>query len=178
MNRRLRALSLTVLLPAAAAGTLAVAVNAGATTTGEARDGSHDRMAAVRAATAKYHDPAAAVAAGYRPTEECAAGPDGVMGRHFVNPTLLGVLDPERPPILLYVPSEDGLRLVGVEWFQADADQDLATDQDRPSLLGRAFDGPMPGHEPGMPAHYDLHAWIWAHNPDGLFAPWNPALSC
>ena len=176
MNRRLAVLSLTLLVPAAAASALAVSSTAGAAPASEGRGG--DQLAAVRAATAKYQRVSAAVADGYSPSEECAAGPDGVMGRHFVNPALLGVLDPERPPILLYVPSKGGLRLAGVEWFQADADQDLATDADRPTLLGRAFDGPMPGHEPGMPAHYDLHAWVWADNPDGVFAPWNPALSC
>jgi hypothetical protein len=174
MNRR--ALSLTLLLPVLAAGALAAVSSSAGASTGA--DGGKDELAAVRAATAKYHRVSAALADGYHPTQECAAGPAGVMGRHYVNPALMSTLDPERPPILLYVPSKDGLRLAGVEWFQPDADQDLATDGDRPSLFGRAFDGPMPGHEPGMPAHYDLHAWVWAHNPDGDFAPWNPALSC
>ena len=36
------------------------------------------------------------------------------------------------------------------------------------------FDGPMLGHEPGMPIHYDLHAWLWKQNPSGMFARWNP----
>jgi hypothetical protein len=36
----------------------------------------------------------------------------------------------------------------------------------------------MPGHNPTMPVHYDLHVWIWKANPSGLFAPFNPALSC
>jgi hypothetical protein len=47
-----------------------------------------------------------------------------------------------------------------------------------PELFGQAFQGPMPGHFPGMPWHWDLHAWIWANNPNGLFEQWNPALSC
>jgi len=29
-----------------------------------------------------------------------------------------------------------------------------------------------------MPVHYDLHVWFWHDNPSGLFAPFNPALSC
>ena len=33
-------------------------------------------------------------------------------------------------------------------------------------------------HGPGMPRHYDKHAWIWAHNPAGTWASWNPALTC
>ncbi|MFP5322320.1 MAG: hypothetical protein ACLGIC_10805 [Acidimicrobiia bacterium] len=89
-----------------------------------------------------------------------------------------GRIDPRRPEILLYVPTDAGLQLAGVEYFKADADQDLATDDDRPRLMGHEFDGPMEGHEPGMPVHYDLHAWVYAHNPDGELAPWNPAVSC
>jgi hypothetical protein len=29
-----------------------------------------------------------------------------------------------------------------------------------------------------MPIHYDLHVWLWKHNPSGLFAPFNPEASC
>ena len=52
------------------------------------------------------------------------------------------------------------------------------TNDDRPSLFGRAFEGPMPGHGPVMPVHYDMHAWVAEENPSGLFALFNPALSC
>jgi hypothetical protein len=51
-------------------------------------------------------------------------------------------------------------------------------DDDRPSVLGVPFDGPMPAHEPGQPIHYDLHMWLWVNNPAGLFAPWNPKVTC
>ena len=54
----------------------------------------------------------------------------------------------------------------------------LDTDEDRPYLFGRGFDGPMEGHEPGMPMHYDLHAWVWKRNPAGTFAMWNPRVEC
>lgn len=59
-----------------------------------------------------------------------------------------------------------------------DADQDLSTAGARPLMFGQAFAGPMEGHFPGTPMHYDLHVWTWAHNPAGMFAEWNPALSC
>jgi hypothetical protein len=36
----------------------------------------------------------------------------------------------------------------------------------------------MLGHGPGMPIHYDLHLWIWAPNPRGMFAQYNPAVRC
>ena len=70
------------------------------------------------------------------------------------------------------------MKLVAVEYFSVDADQDLATAGDRPSVLGHPFDGPMPGHTPTMPIHYDLHVWVAENNPAGVFAQWNPAISC
>lgn len=61
---------------------------------------------------------------------------------------------------------------MGVEWWAADAGQPT------PSVLGIPLDGPMPGHGPDMPTHYDLHAWIWKANPSGMFAAWNPNVTC
>jgi hypothetical protein len=103
------------------------------------------------------------------------------MGIHYVNAELMkpGPLVPAKPPILLYAPvAGGGVELIGAEYFKPDADQDVATDGDRPSVFGRAFDGPMQGHAPGMPIHYDLHVWLWKHNPSGPFAPWNPDVKC
>lgn len=131
-------------------------------------------LAEVRQATARYHDPAAAVADGYLATNECVEVPGlGVMGYHYVNLGLLDTtVDLRHPEALLYAPSPSGPRLVAVEWVTIDVGQP------HPSLLGVPFDGPMPGHFPGMPVHYDLHAWIWQANPNGVFAQFNPVLSC
>jgi hypothetical protein len=139
-------------------------------------------LAKLRAATAKYHSLARAQADGYSvENEPCVVSPDGTMGIHAVNGPLMGDprIDPLRPEILLYTPGPSGkLRLVGVEYFKVDADQDLTTDDDRPSVFGVPFDGPMEGHAPGMPHHYDLHVWVWHHNPSGMFSMWNPKLHC
>ncbi len=136
-------------------------------------------VATVRAATARYHDVAVAEADGYLPVSDCVESPAGAMGIHYMNPARAAApIDLRAPAFLLYLPVDGELRLVGVEYFRADADQDLGTDDDRPSLLGHDFDGPMPGHGPGAPVHYDLHVWAWSHNPDGMFAEFNPALSC
>ena len=187
MKLSLRTLSVSTALAAATVTAVAAAPSTGArdhehadqvTSAGPRPDGVEAQLAEVRAATARYHRVDAALADGYRPSPECAASPDGAMGVHYVNPARMGAIDAERPAMLLYEPTPDGPRLAGVEYFRADADQDLTTDDDRPSLFGRAFDGPMPGHQPGMPVHYDLHVWLWADNPAGIFAPWNPALSC
>jgi hypothetical protein len=114
--------------------------------------------------------------------EPCVAEPGlGAMGFHAINPALMAddAIDPLRPEILLYAPKENGeFELIGIEYWKADADGDLATADDLPSVLGQRLDGPMPGHNPMMPVHYDLHVWLWAANPSGLFAPFNPAISC
>ena len=139
-------------------------------------------LAEVRQATAEYHKVSNALADGYQPTEHCVAGPGlGGMGYHYVNPTLVGdpSVDPLKPEVLLYAPTNNGaLKLVAVEYLVVDADQDLSTDEDRPNLFGVPFNGPMEGHEPGMPIHYDLHAWIFKGNPSGVFADFNPKVSC
>ena len=132
----------------------------------------------LKGSLARYRSPEAAVADGYLPSTECSASPAGGMGYHYVKPSLMGPVDPGRPPILVYVPGASGLTLGAVEWFVPDADQDLSTTGDRPDLLGVPFDGPMPGHEPGMPVHYDLHVWLFQHNPDGLLTAFNPTVHC
>lgn len=175
-RRRFLGVTTLVLLALSLVGTAAVA-------SPHDRDADQQRsLAQVRAATARYHDVSVAEAAGYVPVSPCVEEPGlGAMGIHYLNHDLLvdGVLDPAAPELLLYLPNEHGrLRLVGVEYLQVDADQDLATDDDRPWLFGVPFDGPMDGHGPGEPVHYDLHVWIWSHNPAGTFAAWNPALSC
>jgi hypothetical protein len=142
-----------------------------------------------KAALDKYQSVDAAKAAGYQVGSPCVMTPSdpnqssygGTMGVHFINQALLkpGPLDPTKPPILVYEPEAGGgFTLVAAEYFQPDADQNTATDGDRPTLFGRAFDGPMKGHSPGMPIHYDLHVWLWKHNPSGMFASFNPAAHC
>lgn len=150
----------------------------------------------IRAAVARYHDYANAALAGYSVAGElCVASPAGTMGIHAVNLGLLGAgqVDALRPPILLYVPRADGsLKLVGVEygnialantengpapWFGAEAPS-LGFFNPAPSVLGQTFNGPMAGHNPQMPWHYDLHAWVVENNPTGVFSLWNPSISC
>jgi hypothetical protein len=141
-----------------------------------------DELRRARAATRKFRDVTVARAAGYAASGACAEDPKyGGMGIHYANPDLVadGKLDVTKPEILVYQPTPSGkLRLGAVEYLQVDEDQDLATDPDRPYLFGMPFDGPMLGHEPGMPIHYDLHVWLYRHNPAGRFAMWNPRVRC
>jgi hypothetical protein len=147
------------------------------------------QLAKVKAALDKYQSVDAAKADGYAPASPCEATPTdpdaswwgGGMGVHFVNPKLMapGPIDPAKPPILTYLPTAGGgYQLLAAEYFKPDADQNVRTDGDRPTLFGRAFDGPMLGHAPGMPIHYDLHVWLWKANHSGLFAPYNPDVIC
>ena len=137
---------------------------------------------AMRSAVARYHSFDQAERDGYTVAgEPCVSSPAGAMGFHAFNPALAATdtIDPRRPEVLLYAARDNGqLELVGVEYWKRDADQNLATDGDRPSVFGRPFDGPMPGHNPAMPIHYDLHVWVAEANPSGLFAMFNPAVSC
>ena len=128
------------------------------------------QVAQVRKVTAKYHDVEQAVADGYIAPHGCVEG----MGYHYFNPRLGSYLsvNPLTPELLIYAPTGSDLKLVAVEYFVANVGQP------RPSVMGQAFDGPMAGHEPGMPEHYDLHVWAWQANPDGLFTPFNWNISC
>ncbi len=167
------------LLVLAASSMVAAAALAAAAPAGD-HAATHQQLAEVRQATARYDDVGAAIADGYVRLSGCVAVPGlGGMGFHYGKPSLFGArVDPLQPALLLYAPSGNRLRLVAVEYFQVDADQDLLTDDDRPSLFGQSFDGPMDGHEEGMPRHYDLHVWLWQANPSGIFAQFNPNVRC
>ena len=135
----------------------------------------------VRAAVARFHSVDQASRDGYVQASPCESSAAGTMGQHWANFSLMadGVIDPLRPEVLLYVPDENGnLKLVAVEYWKRDADGSLLTDNDRPFFFGQPFDGPMPGHNPAMPVHYDLHVWVAESNPNGVYAQWNPALGC
>lgn len=168
MTRR----SLALLLSVGLLTLTAVAIAGPASAAGP--EGS--QLAKIRAATARFHDVDAAIAAGYAPTDECVASPAGGMGFHYVN--FARVMDPAvdatAPEVLLYAPSGNGVRLVGVEWLIFDADQDMGTVESH-SVLGRTMHGPMTH---GLPVHYDLHAWVWQPNANGAFEDFNPAVAC
>ena len=166
-----------VLLAVFALGSVLVAATPGSA------DVVNDRatLQEIRNLSGRYHSVAQAEAAGFEDDEICTAVPGlGGMGHHFLNSDRLDTtLEADNPEVLLFAPKPGGgLRLVGVEYVVGDADGRLDTDSDRPVLAGHAFDGPMPGHFPGMPVHYDLHVWAWTENPAGDFATWNTALTC
>ena len=134
----------------------------------------------VRQATQKFQDVRAATAAGYVSVRNCASGPnEGAMGVHYVNDTFIadGVLDVQRPDVLVYEPYQGQLRLVAVEFF-VDAQQWDAANAAPPVLGGQLFNYVGAPNRLRLPAHYELHVWAWKRNSSGIFSDWNPRVSC
>ena len=130
----------------------------------------------VRDATRQFESSSAAIAAGYGVDEHCVEHPElGAMGTHWINQPLIDpVFDAVKPEILLYEPQHDGShRLLGVEYVVID------TGQERPDFAGQPFDiGGVPPLEEAGVAHWSLHVWLYQDNPSGLFAPFNPTVTC
>jgi len=155
--------------------------------------GGQSSLSAARDATAGFHDLGAANAAGYSVRVAdlagitCIASADGGMGVHYLNPALAPELfDPsvvptinaETPELLVYRPGSNGkLNLVALEYLTIKSSWD-ASHAAPPSLFGHRFDSTPAGNRYGLPAFYSLHAWIWAHNPTDIFAPYNPKVTC
>jgi hypothetical protein len=134
----------------------------------------------VRNATRQFIDVKAATAANYQPLFGCISGPDhGAMGVHYINGALVsdGEVDASRPEALIYEPSKDGMRLVGVE-FIVDAATWLARHTSPPTLEGQAFQFVNSPNRYGLPAFFELHVWAWRKNPKGAFVDWNTRVSC
>ena len=136
------------------------------------------QLAEVRAATAKYHNVARAIADGYVQVSPCVTSPPGVspagaMGIHYRKNALLdGQVNALTPEVLVYEPRKNGkLRLVAVEYFEWAS----SVNNVRPTVLGQPFVGP---ETHGLDPHFELHAWLWKRNPAGMFAQWNPRVSC
>ena len=149
------------------------------------------QVAGARAATLKYRNVLVAILDGFVPMTGCEQNSTGAMGQHWVRADRVVAqgVDPSAPEILLYLPTAAGLKLVGVEYeenalvnglpYYGLTAPDPASVSPPPVMFGgRVFDGPMQGHTPVQPWHYDLHVWVWETNPSGLFVQYNPALSC
>ena len=136
----------------------------------------HRDLATLHAATARFQRYEVAKAANYTflfmdmcmvdESPEQAGG----MGYHYVNTDLLDdKLDVATPEALLYEPEANGrLRLVAVEYVIPKSEWKSA---DPPELFGQklvlnSFD------------LWALHVWAWENNPSGLYANWNPRVSC
>lgn len=164
-------IALLVVVPVLAAAGIAVAGGVGA-----------------KNATAPFHDLDKANAAGYTVTVADLAGitciedpaGSGTMGVHILNPALLNAtIDADAPEVLVYAPKPNGeLKLVALEYLVIKSVWEEAGNTSPPALFGQEFMLTRAGNRYGLPDFYALHAWIWNSNPSGLFAPYNPSVSC
>ena len=159
---------------------LALASCASTTGPGSGHGQAGPLLEEVRRATARFQDVSAATAAGYALFLGCVSSPqDGAMGVHYVNGDVVndGEIDAARPEAVIYEPTLDGLRLVGVEYVVIASAWD-AKHKTPPTLMGQVFHYTSAPNRYGLPAFYGLHVWAWRENPNGPFADWNPTVSC
>jgi hypothetical protein len=136
------------------------------------------QLAALREAIARFHDLDVAIQEGYAPFGPCFSDPTGAMGFHYANAELMEdpEIDPLHPELLMYEPLEDGSRrLVGVEYVTFQAAWHAAGHRRVPALFEQRFHlNTTLLSEP----FYLLHVWTSKHNPSGIFADWNPRVTC
>jgi hypothetical protein len=164
-------------------------------------------LAEVRQATERFRDVNVALEEGYirDPMDICETAPmmglpaeDGAMGIHFFRPDLLQITATEPrvdgtgihtdfllPAVLIYEPQADGsLELVAVENLVFMKAWEEAGNDAPPTFHGVAWDRMVddPATEldeaHNFAPHYDRHVWIYRENPVGVFAPFNPGVSC
>ena len=170
--------------------------------------GGEPTLAQVRAATERFQDVNRALAEGYIrdpgnmcDTAEMMGAPArlGAMGIHFFRPDLLGIKGPpnprvdgdgthtdfRKPAILIYEPQGDGsLKLVAVENLVFQKAWHEAGNKAKPSFHGVEYDTMQ--DDPAtkideahmFEPHYDRHVWLYRDNPNGMFAQYNPKVSC
>jgi hypothetical protein len=133
-------------------------------------------LAALRRVTARFHNFETAAAAGWSAQiTPCMTDPAGAggMGFHYGNPALIdGSARVEEPELLLYEPERNGrLRLVAVEYVIP------YTAHSRSAAPPELFGGQKFKQNDTFQL-WGLHAWVWEHNPSGVFADWNPRVTC
>ena len=165
---------------------------------GEAGPELARQIEAVRAATARYRDHAAATADGYR-----RFGKEGaLMGEHWYHPDFVRLpLDLSRPSTLQYATLDGKRVLVGVaytlyqrpgeplpEGFAGEEDRWHSHDvvkiartvtEERPLLrwlAERRIRSGKAGAGQGRTRLTMVHAWVWLDNPEGVFAQEHTAL--
>ena len=162
----------------------------------------------VRRLTERFRDVKVAIAEGYvrDPMDLCETAPMmgrpaalGAMGIHFAREDLLGVTAPpnprvdgngthtdfRKPSILIYEPQADGsLELVAVENLVFQKAWRATGAKGLPTFHGVPYDtmADDPATEVDeahmFEPHYDRHVWIYRDNPNGVFAPFNPKVTC
>jgi hypothetical protein len=195
---------LAVCLGLALAGPVAAQ---GAGTHGSHAKASEPSLEDLRKATERFRDVEVALAEGYiaDPGNMCVtAAMEGLprqlgsMGIHYFRPDLLGITAVEprvngvgihtdflTPAILVYEPQADGsLELVAIENLIFQNAWHEAGNTAPPEFHGNEYysvvNNPVTDVDEahGFEPHYELHIWLYRDNPNGMFAPFNPAVTC
>jgi hypothetical protein len=123
----------------------------------------------------------------------------GGMGIHYFRPDLLGITattprvsgkgthtDFSKPAVLVYEPQPDGgLKLLAIENLVFADAWHAAGHATAPEFEGnqyyRMWDNPETkdvDEAHGFMPHYELHIWLYRDNANGVFAQFNPDVSC
>ncbi len=175
LSRLSTALPLVLLVGCGSAATMQSAAEARHPThaAAAAPDELQGQLAELYRVTTQFLDFNRAEAAGFTRITPCDADPQlGAQGYHYALPdrvnATVSLLEPE---ILMYEPRSDGsLRLVGVEYIIPYTAR--ARSAEPPVLLGQRF------HQIDRYEVWALHVWLYQYNPSGLFANWNPLVTC
>jgi len=165
-------------------------------------------LAEVRNLTARFQDVNVALAEGYirDPSDTCETAEMmgrpasvGAMGVHYFRPDLLGITGPPSPrvdgngtytdfhlpAVLIYEPQADGsMALVAVENLVFQAAWKAAGHDAPPTYYGVPYDNMADDPATAIDEahmftpHFDRHVWIYRDNPNGVFTPLNPAVTC
>ena len=165
-------------------------------------------LAQVRAATERFRDVNVALAEGFirDPSNTCETAEmlglpasRGAMGVHYFRPDLLGITAPpsprvdgngthtdfNQPAILIYEPQADGsMELIAVENLVFRASWEAAGNGIPPSFHGVPYDAMSDDPATALDEahnfepHFDRHVWIYRENPNGVFTPFNPRVTC
>jgi hypothetical protein len=149
-------------------------------------DGERRDLIKLQIATIPFHSIRLAERAGYQLgykepflLDTCIAHPtQGAMGFHWFNHDKIEdtIIDPFRPEAMVYAPRSNGsLRLAAVEWVVPKTlwEAEHGVGAAPPTVLGHE----MHILNPAL-GWYVAHAWVWMHNPSGVFADWNPRVDC
>lgn len=165
-------------------------------------------LAEIRRVTERFRDVKVALAEGYiaDPSNTCETAEMmgkprkmGAMGIHYFHPGMLGISAPpnprvngvsthtdfRKPAILIYEPQANGsLALVAVENLVFAKSWKEAGHKAPPSFHGVQYDAMA--DDPATPLdeahnfepHHDRHVWLYRENPNGVFAQYNPRVTC
>ncbi len=176
--------------------------------TSSAPSAGEPSLAEVRRLTERFEDVNVALAEGYirDPMNMCDTAAMmgrpaslGAMGIHYFRPDMLGVTAPPNPrvtgtgthtdfrtpAILIYEPQQDGsLKLVAVENLVFQKSWAATGAKAPPTFHGVAWDRMQDDPATAIDEahmfepHFDRHVWIYRDNPNGMFAQYNPKVSC